>query len=110
MTHCILVYICVVSKELKAYGLADSALSSLSKFLGLELLGEPYNLEDNLPQGAIEEEEELLEGDRLAETELELEMEMLAAEDPDVVGLEEEVEETPLAEKTILCRPQGALL
>ncbi|KAG9310527.1 hypothetical protein JVU11DRAFT_9070 [Chiua virens] len=102
MTRCILVYICVVSKELKAYGLADSALSSLSKFLGLELLGEPYNLEDNLPQGAIEEEEELLEGDRLAETELELEMEMLAAEDPDVVGLEEDFVSGAMMDSAVL--------
>lgn len=65
----------------------------LKKFLHVELSGQlPMNLEgasEVQPQGNIEDEEPLEEEDRLAETSLELEIEELAAVDPDVKALEE---------------------
>ena len=69
----------------------DSVLFCLTKLLGLELLGQSQNLEDNLvhPQGNIEDKGQLEEEDSLAEATLEQKMERSAAEDPDVVVLEQ---------------------
>ncbi|KAH0826467.1 hypothetical protein J3R83DRAFT_5468 [Lanmaoa asiatica] len=76
----------------EAYGLPDSVLFRLKKFLDLELLGRSQNAEDKSlpPHGDLEEEGRLEEEDYLAEAQLEQEVERLAVEDPDVVALEQD--------------------